>query len=89
MARGRDPEVAFRQHSATYVLTAAGSDRALLVLQDVRSEMRVLIAPLTDVLSGTARWQPVADFPDEVTDVDLSGDSLYLLANRGHPRDAC
>ena len=86
MARGRDPAVAFDNIQQPYVVTAVGSDRALLVLQDVRSEVRVLMAPLTDALTGTARWQPVADFPDEVTDFDLSGDSLYLLANRGHPR---
>ena len=86
MARGRDPAVVFENIQQPHLVTAEGSDRALLVLQDVRSELRVLIAPLTDVLSGTARWQPVADFPDEVTDVDLNGDDLYLLANRGHPR---
>ena len=28
----------------------------------------------------------MADFSDEVTDVDLHGDELYRLANRGHPR---
>ena len=86
VARGRDPAVVFDKIQMPYVVTAVGSDRALLVLRDVRSEVRVLVAPLTDVLSATARWQAVADFPDEVTDMDLNGDYLYLLANRGHPR---
>ncbi len=86
MARGRDPAVVFEKIQQPYIVTSVNSDRALLVLQDVRREVRVLIAPLAAVLSGSAQWQPVADFADEVTDVELHGDSLYLLANRGHPR---
>jgi prolyl oligopeptidase len=56
------------------------------LLQDVRSEMRILIAPLADVLANKAHWVAVADFEDEVTDAQIDGAALYLLANKGHPR---
>ena len=86
VARGLDPRLKFDDIQAPYLLTARGSDRAVLLLADVRRERRVLVAPLADVLRGKVRWQPVADFADEVTDVELDGDRLYLLANQGHPR---
>lgn len=86
MARDLDPDVRYDKIKMPYVLTAAGSDRALLLLGDVRREVRVLVAPLAAAVAGKAKWQPVADFSDEVTAVDLDGDQLYLLANHAHPR---
>ena len=63
-----------------------GSRFVLLTLSDVRPEFRLFVAETTAVLSGQAKWTPVTDFPDEVTDVDLDGDDLFLLANHGTPR---
>ena len=31
----------------------------------------------------------VADFDDEVTDSEIDGETLYLLANKEHPRGRC
>jgi len=86
MARGQDRNVAFEKIQSPTIWTYRHSDRALLLLSDVRSESRVFVAPLKDVVAGHAHWTPVADFADEVTDVALDGDDLYLLANHGHPR---
>jgi len=86
MARGQDRNVKFEKIQAPTIFTAPHSRHAVLLLGDVRSEKRLLVAPLKDVLKGRARWKPVADFADEVTDIDLHGDDLYLLANRSHPR---
>lgn len=86
MARNLDPAVSFENIQLPIIFTATGSDRVLLVLADVRSEKRLLVAPVADVLAGKAKWQGVADFSDEVTDWILDGDNLYLLANRDHPR---
>ncbi|MGV7210299.1 prolyl oligopeptidase family serine peptidase [Oxalobacteraceae bacterium A2-2] len=86
MARNLGQKVKYEKIQAPYIFTAPHSRHALLVLTDVRSEKRFLTAPLADVLKGKARWKTVADFADEVTDIDLHGDDLYLLANRGHPR---
>lgn len=86
MQRGRDPQVAYDKIQAPYVGVPQGSRFALLVLADIRQETRVLMAPLADVLANTAKWQQVAGFEDEVTDVDIVGEDLYLLASKGTPR---
>ncbi|MBS0367440.1 MAG: S9 family peptidase [Proteobacteria bacterium] len=86
MKRGLDPRVQYEKIQAPVIATFPGARHALLVLADVRSEQRLLIAPLADVLAGRAAWQPVAQFEDEVTAADIHGDTLYLLANKGHPR---
>ncbi|HUO18745.1 MAG TPA: prolyl oligopeptidase family serine peptidase [Steroidobacteraceae bacterium] len=86
MKRGLDPAVQYERIQGPAIQTFRGSRYALLTLADVRREYRVLIAPLADVLANRARWVPVAEFADEVTDAALDGDTLYLLANRDHPR---
>ena len=56
------------------------------MLHDVRSEARAFFAPLADVIAGRAHWTAFADFEDEVTDLELDGDDLYVLANKDTPR---
>ncbi len=84
--RNMDKALVFDNIQAPYVVTSGHSKTALLMLRDVRSEMRLLSAPLNSVLAGKAKWVPVAEFADEVTGFDLHGDDLYVLANKGHPR---
>ncbi|HEX4619498.1 MAG TPA: prolyl oligopeptidase family serine peptidase, partial [Steroidobacteraceae bacterium] len=86
MKRGLDPKVQYEKIQAPAVETYYGSRYALLALSDVRSESRLLIAPVADAAANRARWVPVAEFADEVTDAVIDGDALYLLANKGHPR---
>ena len=86
MARGLDARVVFEKIQAPYIHTARHSEHVVLELTDIRREIRLFIASIKDVLGGKARWQPVAEFADEVTRFDLHGDELFLLANRGHPR---
>ena len=86
MARGTDPEVVFERIQVPAVFTSPSSQHAVLVLGDVRQEVRLLTAPLVDVVVGKAKWRSIADFADEVTSFDLKGDQLYLLSTRGHPR---
>src|SRR4051812_6028019 len=86
MARGLDPAVAYDRIQMPSIVVPLGSDRAVLVLADVRSERRLFVAPLADAVAAKAHWQPVADFSDEVTDFVVAGDALYLLSAKGHPR---
>jgi prolyl oligopeptidase len=86
MKRGLDPQVVYERIQAPAVQTYHGSPYALLELSDVRSESRLLIAPVADAAANRAHWVPVADFDDEVTGAELDGETLYLLANKGHPR---
>jgi prolyl oligopeptidase len=86
MQRGLDAGVQYEKIQAPVVQTFHGAQHALLILADVRREVRVLIAPVADAAANRARWRPVAAFEDEVTDAVIDGDTLYLLANRDHPR---
>jgi prolyl oligopeptidase len=86
MKRGLDASVQYERIQLPIILTFFGSEQALLTLRDVRTEFRVFIAPVADAVANRARWVPVAGFEDEITDVAIDGDSLWLLANQGHPR---
>jgi prolyl oligopeptidase len=86
MKRGLDPKVQYEKIQGPAIETFHGSRHALLTLSDVRSESRVLMAPVADAVANRAQWVPVAEFEDEVTDAVIDGETLYLLANQGHPR---
>jgi prolyl oligopeptidase len=86
MKRGTVAGVDYERIQSPAIITFSGSRFALLMLSDVRPEARFFIAPLSDILSGHARWVPIANFEDEVTDIDLHGEELYVLVNKGTPR---
>jgi prolyl oligopeptidase len=86
MKRGLVAGIEYDKIQGPYIATFPGSAHAILVLTDVRPESRGYIAPLADVLAGRAHWVSFATFEDEVTDVQLDGEDLYLLANKGTPR---
>jgi len=86
MKRGLNAQVQYERIQMPFVYTFSGSRHALLMLADVRQETRILVAPVAEVVAGKARWVPVAGFEDEITDAELAQDTLYLLANHGHPR---
>jgi prolyl oligopeptidase len=86
MKRGLTPEIEYDKIQGPNIVTFPGSAHAILLLTDVRPESRGFIAPLADVIAGRARWIPFATFEDEVTDVEVDGEDLYLLVNKGTPR---
>ncbi|MHA4866885.1 prolyl oligopeptidase family serine peptidase [Duganella sp. PWIR1] len=86
MKRGLDAAVKYEKIQSPFIGVSGRSESAILMLADVRKEFRLYTAPLKQVLSGKAKWQQVADFADEVTDLDLNGDDLYLLSTKGHAR---
>ena len=86
MKRGLDPQVSYERIQMPRIRAFQGSRHALLDLTDVRSEARLFVAPLAELLSGQAKWVPVAGFDDEVTSSEIDGETLYLLANKGRPR---
>ena len=86
MKRGLVAGIEYDTIQSPYVITYPGSAHAVLLLSDVRPESRGFIAPLADAVAGRARWTAFAAFEDEVTDVELDGEDLYLLVNKGTPR---
>lgn len=86
MKRGLVASVAYEKIQTPFIQVYPGSRYVLLGLADVRPEYRIFVAPLETVLAGRAEWQSVATFEDEVSGVEIVGDDLYLLANKGTPR---
>lgn len=86
MKRGLDAQIVFDNIQMPNIITYPGANHALLSLEDVRPEVRLLIAPLKDILAGHAQWTPIAEFEDEITGADIHEGNLYLLANKGTPR---
>ena len=86
MKRGMPGGIAYDQIQLPFIVTYVGSPYAILMLADVRPEARLFIARVQDAVAGRAKWVPIADFPDEVTGIELDGEDLYLLANKGFPR---
>ncbi len=68
------------------IQTFRGWKHALLTLSDGRTGFRVFIAPVADAFASRAVWVPVAGFEDEITDAAIDGGTLWLLANKSHPR---
>jgi prolyl oligopeptidase len=86
MKRGLDPKVQYDRIQMPVIVTFQGSHWALLALHDVRTEKRLFLAPALDAAANRAHWVPVAGFEDEITDVQIDVDTIYLLANKDHPR---
>jgi prolyl oligopeptidase len=86
MKRGLVAGIDFDRIQSPSISTTVGSRYAVLQLADVRPEFRAYLAPLKEVLAGTAKWVRICAFEDEVTDLGLDGDDLYLLVNHGTPR---
>src|SRR5882724_4950488 len=86
MKRGLVAGVDYEKIQAPTIITSPGSRYSILELSDVRPEGRWFIAPLADAIAGKAKWASFAGFDDEVTDLELDGDDLYLLVNKGSPR---
>jgi prolyl oligopeptidase len=86
MKRGLVPGIDFERIQMPYIATFEGARHAVLLLADVRPESHAFLAPLADAVAGTAAWTAFAGFEDEVTDVQLDGEDLYVIANKGTPR---
>jgi prolyl oligopeptidase len=84
--RGLIADLVFDRTQDPIIATFPGSDHAVLILADVREEVRILVAPLANAVRGPTAWTPVAAFEDEVTDVEVLDGWLYLVANHGAPR---
>ena len=86
MKRGMVGGIDYEKIQSPTIVTSLGSRYAILDLSDVRPEGRWFIAPLADAVAGKAKWISFAGFDDEVTDIELDGNDLYLLVNKGSPR---
>jgi prolyl oligopeptidase len=69
-----------------FVALTPGSDMAVLLpFGGVRRENPVFVAPLTEAMTGQARWRAVARMEDQATSVALHGRDIYLVTEKGTP----
>ncbi|MCK6426501.1 MAG: prolyl oligopeptidase family serine peptidase [Burkholderiaceae bacterium] len=86
VAYGRDPALPLTELEFPAIVTARGSDWAVLALfGGVRRENPLFVAPLAEVLAGRAAWRPVASLDDEVVRFAFDAEHLYLLSTREAP----
>jgi prolyl oligopeptidase len=86
-AKGFDPAVPIEDISFPRVGCQAGSDVALgVVARGVQNELDLYLSPLTDAVAGQPKWRKVCGSDDDVTDISLVGQALYLLTHKGAPR---
>jgi prolyl oligopeptidase len=86
MKRGLVVGIAYDRIQLPFVIAVPGSRHAVLVLGDIRPELRLYLADAAEVVAGRARWTELADFADEANDIVLDGDDVYLLTTKGAPR---
>jgi prolyl oligopeptidase len=67
------------------VYVTPGSKWALLAIEGARASRSVCVALLSEVVSAAANWRCLVDDKDNVQDMTLRGDTLYLLQAAGAP----
>jgi prolyl oligopeptidase len=86
MKRGLVAGIVYDRIQLPFVIAVPGSRHVVLVLGDIRPELRLYLADAAEIVAGRARWTELADFADEATDIVLDGDDVYLLTTKGAPR---
>ena len=57
-----------------------------LVINGVQREIALYTATLRSIGAGKPEWRKIVDPSDEVTDLSVIGDSLYVLTHKGASR---
>ena len=69
------------------ITTSPDSATALLTVGDgVSRFFRLYSAPIASVVSGQAKWTPIAAYDEQIVDFALKGDSLYLVSTKDNAR---
>jgi len=65
---------------------AAPKSMVGLVIHGVKNEKDVYVAPFEDVPTAKTPWKKVADDSEDITNLDLHGDDLFLLSHKDASR---
>ncbi|HEY6292439.1 MAG TPA: prolyl oligopeptidase family serine peptidase [Terriglobia bacterium] len=83
---GAVPSIKVDPRNGGLVRVEPDSDRALGIINGGTRLNQVYIEPLVDLGKTDAAWRKVADFSDDVSDVEVHGGDLYLLTYKNAPR---
>jgi len=71
----------------TIVYKPLGSDYMIVqAFNGTQRELRLWAAPVASLNGDKTPWVKIAGFEDEVTDVAINGDTVYLMMHKGTPR---
>jgi prolyl oligopeptidase len=82
-----NPEITFEPTLLPFAYPVPGSTHVIaLVNSGVSPNSAFYIAPVASLALPTIPWRKIADFTDEVSNIDLHGDDVYVLTYRQTPR---
>jgi prolyl oligopeptidase len=84
---GVAPKVKVAPAELTFVSYTSGSSYLVATaVNGVQREVRVWAAPVTALAGGDTPWIQIADTSDDVTDLSVHGNDVYLTTHKGAPR---
>jgi len=83
--RGPKPEAELDPHEFPTLSLDQDSHFGLLTIGGARAEVRVCVAPKAESLVPKANWHCLAGYDDNVQQLALHGDVLYLVSMHGSP----
>jgi len=84
---GVTPSISIDRAAIPLAGTVPGSRHAVgLVINGVQREIALYTATLRSIGAGKPEWRKIVDPSDEVTDLSVIGDSLYVLTHKGAAR---
>jgi len=86
LRRGMYAQIPMKEIQVGAIRPVLGTDRALVMVLDVRPERAVWIVNVSDLIAGKPRFLPVAAVEDLVVGVAATGDDLFVVSNRDRPR---
>ena len=81
---GHGPKVAPEQ-SPQIALWPGGREAAAIISNGVQNELQVWLSPVERASDGAAPWRRLIGYEDGVTNLEMSGDRLFLLSHQNAP----
>lgn len=82
---GSNPSLPLASSEFVGIAVPSGSRWAIAAAREADPMFRVCVAPATKATDPAVRWRCLVERSDEVTDMHVFGDTLYLVSVRGHP----
>lgn len=78
--------IAFTEDEFPIIATAPGSELAVAISGNgVQNEIALWTAPLKEALKPNTAWKPLAARSEDVTNLAVSGNRIYLLSHKNAP----
>ncbi|MBV8636557.1 MAG: prolyl oligopeptidase family serine peptidase [Candidatus Eremiobacteraeota bacterium] len=84
---GLSRKIPFAPEDGAFIGVSPRSPWAVAIVQHgVQNEVAVYAAPAVSVVNANAPWRKIADYSDDVTDLDAVGNTLFLSTHKDAPR---